>query len=99
MVKQQRKKQGEGEEEVARDAVLLFCPWKMTHLALDHDLMSLQKRLEDQWKVLVGMNREECARRYVGVAQEWNRYGSTSFQTEVSEEGCVAHVFKKMMLY
>ncbi len=70
--------------EVGRDAVLLFCPRKMTHLALDHDLASLQQQLEAKWEGLDGMTREACAKRYVEAVQDLDRYGITSFQAEVS---------------
>jgi len=82
---QQRKKSGESDLEAARDAVLLFCPWKMTHLALDHDLALMQKKLEDNWKGLAGLAREACAQRYVGMVQDLDRYGITSFQAEVKK--------------
>ena len=83
VTQQQRKKLGESDQDVARDAVLLFCPWKMTHLALDHDLALIQKKLEDYWKGLAGMAQEGCAQQYVKMVQDLDRYGITSFQAEV----------------
>lgn len=81
--------QGKPFEEITRDAIMVFCPWKMTHLALDHDLSLLERKLVEHWKTYVGMSKEECARRYVNIVQDWSHYGSTGFQAEVSTTYCV----------
>ena len=85
--------QGRLFDDVTRDAILLFCPSKLTHLALDHDLSLLQRKLVEHWKTFCGVSRPECARRYISIAQEWGHYGSTGFQVEVSEHCvCVCNV-------
>lgn len=70
-------------ENVAREAALRFCPWRLTHLALDHDLSLLQCKLEDLWKTHAGKSKEQCARAYIGIAQQLSYYGTTAFQAEV----------------
>ena len=76
--------QGATSKEITQEAVLRFCPWRLTHLALDHDMSFLQRKLAENWKKFVGQSKEECARKYIAIAQEWSHYGSTAFQAEVS---------------
>ena len=72
-------------EEVTDEAVLRFCPWHLTHMALDHVMQSLQRKLVESWRELEGKTREQCARTYIGIAQQWHHYGYTTFQAEVCE--------------
>ena len=71
-------------EEVPHEAILQFCPWQLTHMALDHTLCHLKKKLVEHWKLLGGKSREQCARSYLATAQQWIHYGCTAFQAEVS---------------
>lgn len=70
-------------EEVTYEAVLRFCPWHLTHMALDHVMQFLQRKLAENWKELEGKTKEHCARTYIGIAQQWHHYGYTTFQAEV----------------
>lgn len=70
-------------DETAHEAMLQFCPWGLTHMALDHSLNLLQRKLVEHWKLLEGVSGEQCAKEYVGIAQQWSNYGSTAFQAEV----------------
>ena len=78
-------------EEVTRDAIMHFLPWKLTHLALDHDFGLLQRKLVEYWQVYTGTSRHECARKYISIAQEWSQYGSTRFPVEVSTIDVAVH--------
>ncbi len=69
--------------EIAQEAILQFCPWNLTYMALDHDLNLLQRKLTEHWKLLEGKSREQCARNYLSIVQQWSQYGSTFFQAEV----------------
>ncbi len=74
---------GETLDQIMHEAILLFCPWSLTHLALDHDLILLKKKLGEHWENLCGLSKEQCARKLVGIAQQWSQYGSTFFPAEV----------------
>ena len=73
----------EGNEYIARDVLQRFCPWKFTHMALEHDQSQLQKRLVDQWREQAGKSRAECSKIYLELAQQWKYYGATLFKAEV----------------
>ena len=73
----------EDSEYTARDALQRFCPWKFTHMALEHDQSLLQKRLVDRWKEQVGKSRADCSKTYLEMAQQWKYYGATLFKAEV----------------
>lgn len=82
--------EGKGQpEEVAQEAILRFCPWQMTHMALDHTLSHLRRKLVEYWQTLAGKGKEGCARSYLSTAQQWSHYGATTFQAEVSRDVCV----------
>lgn len=70
-------------EELTHEATLRFCPWNLTHMALDHSMNLLQRKLVESWKALGGKGKEQCARSYVGIVQQWSHYGSTFFQAQV----------------
>lgn len=70
-------------DELTREAALRYCPWNLTHLALDHDINLLQRKLAESWKTLEGKAKEQCARGYISIVQQWSHYGSTIFQAEV----------------
>ena len=70
-------------EETSRDVLQRFCPWKFTHMALEHDQSQLQKRLVDQWKEQEGKSRAECSKVYLELAKQWKYYGATLFKAEV----------------
>lgn len=74
---------GKNLDEVVLEATLRFCPWKLTHMVLEHDLILHKHKLMTNWKRLKGESREQCARNYISTAQGWNHYGNTSFQAEV----------------
>ena len=78
------KEAGRGFDETAHEAMLQFCPWSLTHMALDHSLNLLQRKLVENWKMLEGMSQEQCAKEYISIAQQWSNYGCTAFQAEVS---------------
>lgn len=73
----------EDSEYTARDALQRFCPWKFTHMALEHDQSLLQKRLVDRWKEQVGKSRADCSKTHLEMAQQWKYYGATLFKAEV----------------
>lgn len=76
--------EGRGDcDEVAHEAIMNFCPWQLTHMALDHTLNQLKRKLVEHWKMIAGKSKEQCARSYIAVAQQWSHYGSTTFQAEV----------------
>lgn len=72
-------------DDITHEATLRFCPWQLTNMALDHVMTLLQRKLVESWKLHVGKSREQCARQYIGIAQQWIRshYGSTTFHAEV----------------
>ena len=74
----------EDSEYTARDVLQRFCPWKFTHMALEHDQSQLQKKLVDQWKEQAGKSKAECSKIYLELAQQWKYYGATLFKAEVS---------------
>lgn len=75
-------------DEVAHEAILRFCPWHLTHMALDHTLSQLRRKLVGHWKMLAGKSKEQCARSYITTAQQWSHYGCTTFQAEVCKHEC-----------
>ena len=89
---------GNEDEVLLHEAVLRFCPWNLTHLALDHNINLLQRKLVESWKVLEGTVKEQCARNYISIVQQWSQYGSTFFQAEeVSMQGYTIHRIRYMV--
>ena len=41
----------------------------------------------DKWKKLQGMNQEQAMVKYMSLVKEWQGYGSTLFNVEVSRNG------------
>ena len=73
----------EDSEYTARDVLQRFCPWKFTHMALEHDQSQLQKGLVDKWKEQAGKSKAACSKTYLELAQQWKYYGATLFKAEV----------------
>lgn len=78
-------KQNENCGEIEREALQRFCPWRFTHLALEHDQSLLQSKLVKQWKERSGWTKEKCALEYLNICYKWEYYGATLFQAEVSQ--------------
>ena len=73
-------------DHIEREALQRFCPWRFTHLALEHDQSLLQNKLVKQWKELAGWTKNKCAHKYLSICYQWEYYGTTLFQAEVSQE-------------
>ena len=91
--------QGEVFDKLVREAILLFCPWRLTHLALNHDLSLLQLKLTEHWKSYKGQSKETCSRKYISIAQQWSQYGSTTFQAEVSYNDSTYYIIAHSNLF
>lgn len=75
--------ENESTASIEREALQRFCPWRFTHLALEHDQSLLQSKLVKYWKELSGRTKYQCAHEYLGICYQWEYYGATLFEAEV----------------
>ena len=70
-------------EMIAREALERFCPYKYTHLALEHKWQQLQSELVIKWSEFEGKSKDECAQIYLENAYLWSLCGASLFRAEV----------------
>lgn len=69
-------------EAIAREAVERFSPWSFTFMALEHEWLQLQSELTENWRGFTGKSREECARMYLAITQNWPLCGAIMYKAE-----------------